>query len=149
MFMSFKDSRAESSVLEKERAGEHTTFKVYLFMLRVGTSSPRRVYFGLGLSSPSLALHHLEKLEKLKLVSKDDRGKYHAVRRRFGILRLCVATGRWLVPRTLFYMLFHLAIAVSSVFVFPSGIKEISLILSSIGFATNLLETYSFYELLP
>jgi len=137
------------SVLEREVAGEYTTFKVYLFVLKVGEASPRRVFQELGLSSPSLALHHLEKLARFGLVSKDEHGKYHGVRRKFGVLRFFVVTGKWLVPRTFFYMIFYVLVAVGSLLMLPFGMREVALILSLFGVVTNLLETFEFYRVLP
>lgn len=135
------------SVLEKKVAGEYTTFRIYLFMLRVNEASPRQVYREMGLSSPSLALHHLEKLEKLKLVSKDRFGKYHVISRKFGVLKFFLVTGRWLVPRTLFYLIFFIVVAVGSMFVLPSGLREFVFALSLVGVITNLIETWYFYRL--
>lgn len=135
------------SVLEKEVAGEYTTFRVYLFMLRVGTASSRQVFRELGLSSPSLALHHLVKLERFGLVTKDEHGRYHVVRRKFGVLRFFVVTGKWLIPRTLFYMLFFVIAAVGSLLLFPAGVREAALVLSLVGVVTNLIETLHFYRL--
>jgi hypothetical protein len=137
------------SVLEKEVAGEYTTFKVYLFMLRVGEATSRDAYSMLGLSSPSLAVHHLEKLERHRLVSRDEWGTYHVVRRKFGVLRFFFVTGRWLIPRTFFYMIFYFLIAVGSVFLLPFGVKEIVLVLSLVGVVTNFVETIYFYKVLP
>jgi hypothetical protein len=87
------DETAES-VLEEKVGGEYATFRVYVFLLRAGTASVRDVYRGCDLSSPSLALHHLEKLEGLNLVRKDENGVYHVIARRFGVLRFFHKTGR-------------------------------------------------------
>jgi DNA-binding transcriptional ArsR family regulator len=109
-----EEGGAVESVLEKEVAGEYTTFRVYLYVFKRGEASPRQVHQKLGLSSPSLALHHLEKLRRLGLVSKDEHGKYHGVRRKFGVLRFFVATGKWVDSRTFFYMIFYILTAVGS-----------------------------------
>lgn len=134
-------------VWEERVAGEHTSFKVYLYMLRVEEASVRQVYRAVGLSSPSLALHHLEKLEGLKLVSKDRHGVYHVVPRKFGILKFFTLTGRWFVPRAFLYMLFYVAVAVASLFLLPPGMREVALILSLVGIVTNLVETVRFVRL--
>lgn len=147
--MESNENEAGEAVLEREVAGEYSTFKVYLYLLRVGDASPRQVFQGLGLSSPSLALHHLEKLERLGLASKDAHGRYLGVRRRFGVLRFFVVTGRWLVPRTFFYMVFFLLTAAGAVLLSPPGVREAALILSLFGVVTNLLETIDFYRVLP
>ena len=147
--MSTSEGDVVETVLEREVAGEYTTFKVYLYLLRVKEVSPREIYRELGLSSPSLVLHHLEKLEKVGLVSKDAFGNYHVVKRKFGILRFFVVTGKWLIPRTVFYMIFFLLTAVGSMFMLPSSMREPALILSVVGFVTNLVETVYFYRVLP
>jgi hypothetical protein len=143
------EGEVAESVLEREVGGEYTTFKVYLYVIRTGDVSPREVYHKLGMSSPSLALHHLEKLEKLGLVSRDEHGKYRGVRRKFGVLRFFIVTGRWLFPRTFFYMMFYVLVAFVSVFLLPSGAKEAALFLSLVGFVTNFAETLEFYRILP
>jgi hypothetical protein len=84
----------DENVLEERVGGEYVTFRVYVFLLKAGEASVRDVYRGCGLSSPSLALHHLEKLEGLKLVRKDEHGVYHAVAKKFGVLRFFYRAGR-------------------------------------------------------
>jgi hypothetical protein len=141
------DEVAES-VLEERVGGEYVTFRVYVFLLTAGEASVREVYRGCGLSSPSLALHHLEKLERLNLVRKDEHGIYHIVARKFGVLRFFHKTGRWLMPRSFFYMLLYLAIAIASAFLLPSGMLEVAIILSAIGFTTSLIDTVLFLRLI-
>jgi hypothetical protein len=120
-------------VLEEKVGGEYTTFRVYVFVFKAGEASVRDVYRGCGLSSPSLALHHLEKLEGLKLVRKDEHGVYHVIARKFGVLRFFYRTGMWLVPRSFFYMVLYAAIATASAFFLPSGMREVGIIVSAIG----------------
>lgn len=132
---------ADEGVLEERVGGEYVSFRVYVFLLRVGVASVRDVYRGCGLSSPSLALHHLEKLEGLKLVHKDEHGVYHVIARKFGVLRFFYRTGTWLVPRSFFYMVLYAAIAMASAFFLPSGMREVGIIISAIGFTTSLVDT--------
>lgn len=132
---------ASENVLEERVGGEYVSFRVYVFLLRVGEASVRDVYRGCGLSSPSLALHHLEKLEGLKLARKDEHGVYHVIVRKFGVLRFFYRTGTWLVPRSFFYMLLYGAIAMASAFFLPSGMREVGIIVSAIGFTTSLVDT--------
>jgi hypothetical protein len=132
---------ASESVLEEKVGGEHVTFRVYVFLLKVSKASVRDVYRGCDLSSPSLALHHLDKLEGLNLVRKDENGVYHVIARKFGILRFFYRTGTWLVPRSFFYMVLYAAIAMASAFFLPSGMWEVGIIVSAIGFTTNLVDT--------
>lgn len=141
------DEVAES-VLEERVGGEHVTFRVYVFLLRGGEASVRDVYRGCSLSSPSLALHHLEKLEGLNLVCRDEGGVYHAVARKFGVLRFFYRTGAWLLPRSFFYVMLYAAIGFASALLLPYGMREVGMILSALGFATNLVDTVLFLRLI-
>lgn len=141
------DETAEN-VLEERVGGEYVTFRVYVFLLKASEASVRDIYRGCGLSSPSLALHHLEKLEGLKLVRKDEHGVYHAIAKKFGVLRFFYRAGTWLVPRSFFYMILYATIAVASAFLLPSGMREVGMILSTIGFVTSLVDTVLFLRLI-
>jgi hypothetical protein len=132
---------ATEDILEEKVGGEYVSFRIYVFLLRVGVASVRDVYRGCSLSSPSLALHHLEKLEGLKLVRKDENGVYHVIARKFGVLRFFHRTGTWLVPRSFFYMVLYAAIAMASALFLPSGMREVGIIVSVIGFTTSLVDT--------
>lgn len=132
--------------LGKEVVG--TTFKVYLHLLKVKQASARQVYRDLEMSSPWLATYHLGKLHHLKLVSKDIEGIYHVNRRRFGILRFFVITGKWIVPRTLFYTFFFVAMAVYLLHSLPETWNIITFALVLIAVIINVLETIWFYKTL-
>jgi hypothetical protein len=139
----------DESVLDERVGGEYVTLSVYVFMLKVGAASVRDVFRGCGLSSPSLALHHLEKLEELRLVRKDEKGLYNVVVRKFGVLRFFHKTGRWLLPRSFFYMIMYAAIIIASAVLLPTGIQTVAIILSALGFSINLMETEFFLMLIP
>jgi hypothetical protein len=136
-------------VLEEKVGGEHVTFKVYVFLLKAGAASVRDVYRGCDLSSPSLALHHLEKLEGLNLVRKDENGVYHVIARRFGVLRFFHRTGRWLLPRSFFYTIMYAAMGLACAFLLAPGMREVGLILSALGFSISLVDTVLFLRLIP
>lgn len=95
---------SDNTVLESLLKGK--TLKVYWYMLQhpsrsVGVREIQRV---LRFSSPSVAMHHLEKLEDLGLVQKKATGEYIIKEEvKVGILRLFTRMGRFLVPRYLFY----------------------------------------------
>lgn len=68
------------------------------------TVGVREVQRALGFSSPSIAVHHLEKLQDLGLVRKKGTGEYMLEEEvKVGILRFFTRMGRFLVPRYLFY----------------------------------------------
>lgn len=88
---------------------EGTTFKVYLFVAKenrpVGT---RDLIRGLNLSSPSVAFRHLQKLEALGLLQKNERGEY-TLKEKAGIYGQ-VWIGRNLIPRLIIYSLFFMGL---------------------------------------
>jgi hypothetical protein len=88
---------------------EGTTFKVYLYVAGerrpVGT---RDVIRNLGLSSSSVAFRHLQKLEALGLLQKNEYGEY-SLKEKAGI-QGHVWIGRSLIPRLLIYSLFFLGL---------------------------------------
>ncbi len=91
------------------------TLQVYWYMLRhPEPMTAREIQRGTRLSSPSLSMHHLERLRTLGLVDKDVHGQY-TVRRdvRVGVLNLFVGRGRLMVPRFLFYATFYTSITAS------------------------------------
>lgn len=79
------------------------TLKVYKFVLRsdrpVGI---REVQRALSLSSPTLALYHINKLEEAGLIKKESNG--YIVDR--VILENLIRFRRILIPRNFFYMMF-------------------------------------------
>jgi hypothetical protein len=139
---------AADEALEESVGGEYVTLRVYVFMLKAGDASVRDVYRGCGLSSPSLAVYHLKKLEGLSLVHRDENGIYHVIVKRFGVLRFFHKVGTWLLPTSFFYMLLYASIAVASVFFLQSGIWEAAVIVSAVGFTTSLIDTVLFLRLI-
>ena len=139
---------ANENVLEERVGGEYVSFRVYVFLLKAREASVRDVYHGCGLSSPSLALHHLEKLEGLNLVRKDENGVYHVIARKFGVLHFFYRTGTWLVPRSFYFMIMYAAIAIASALMLPSGMREVGIIISAIGFTISLADTVLFLKLI-
>jgi hypothetical protein len=84
------------------------TLSVYWYMLRHPEPlTAREVQRGAELSSPSLSMHHLERLRQYGLVEKDVHGQYTIKRDvRMGILNQFMGRGRIMVPRFLFYATF-------------------------------------------
>lgn len=90
--------------LESELKGK--TLLVYWYLLQQPTHTVgiREVQRSLGFSSPSIAVHHLEKLQDLMLVEKTSTGEYVLKEEvKVGILKLFMHMGRFMVPRYLFY----------------------------------------------
>jgi DNA-binding transcriptional ArsR family regulator len=97
-------SSSELAEIESQLKGK--TLQIYWYLLRDPGSSVgvREVQRSLGLSSPSVAAHHLDKLLSLGLVEKNARGEYFLNQEvKVGLLKFFSRMGRYLVPRHLFY----------------------------------------------
>jgi len=107
----------DQKLLESTLKGK--TLIVYWYMLQQPNRSVgvREVQRSLKFSSPSIAVHHLEKLEELGLVKKKPTGEYALEEEvKIGILQFFTRMGRFMVPRFLFYsVLFTTMLATYSV----------------------------------
>ncbi|MCJ7613214.1 hypothetical protein MUO71_00405 [Candidatus Bathyarchaeota archaeon] len=85
------------------------TLKVYLFVVKERNPvGPREVMRGVNLSSPSVAYRHLQKLETMGLLVKNEFGNYVAKEK--AAIRGYVWFGRRLVPNAIVYSLVFLVI---------------------------------------
>lgn len=99
-----KEPASDLSVIESMLKGK--TLQVYWYLLRTSShgAGVREIQRTLNFSSPSIAVHHLEKLQNLGLVTKKGTGEYVLVEKvKVGLLRFFTRIGRFLVPRYLFY----------------------------------------------
>ena len=105
-----------------------TTLRVYMILLRSKVSlGPREIQKSLGLSSHSVAVFHLEKLEKNGLVSKIDSDGTYIVNRIY--LKNYFLLRRHLIPRYFFYALLSSSLAFGWLLVlFTAGILNPSLV---------------------
>jgi len=104
---------------------EGTTLKVYLYVVKQDKPvGPRDVMRGVNLSSPSVALRHLQKLEALGLLQKNIHGEY-VIKEKVNI-KGHFWIGRNLVPRLIFYSFFFIGILTAEVTIITirSFIKE-------------------------
>lgn len=104
IFVSETPREFDSAFLESELKGK--TLLVYWYLLQQSTHTVgvREVQRALSFSSPSIAVHHLQKLQDLGLVEKKGTGEYVLEGEvKVGILRFFTHLGRFLVPRYLFY----------------------------------------------
>jgi hypothetical protein len=86
------------------------TLEVYRHLLKAGKPlGVREVQRALDLSSPSLAVYHLAKLEDVGLLKKE--GGSYVVNR--VVLEDCIKISRFIIPRFLFYAVFALALFAS------------------------------------
>ena len=103
-FVSEHSRGLDLAFLESELKGK--TLLVYWYLLQQPdhTVGVREVQRSLNFSSPSIAVHHLQKLENLGLIEKKGTGEYVLEEEvKVGILRFFIRMGSFLVPRYLFY----------------------------------------------
>ena len=92
------------------------TLKVYLYVVKKkGLAGPRDVMRGVNLSSPSVAYRHLQKLENMGLLTKNELGNYVVTEK--VPVRGYMWVGRFLVPNPLIYSLVFLGILVTELVV--------------------------------
>jgi len=123
------------------------TLRVYWYLLKnPEEASLRDIQKGAGLSSPSLATYHLDKLKNLGLVSTDQHGLYSLERNvKVGVLRFFVGSGRLLVPRYVFYAVFYITLVLCYLVFLPFTTGPISLLLLSVlcfGAITSCIESF-------
>jgi hypothetical protein len=117
---------------------EGTTLSVYACVVKEGGPvGPREVMRAANLSSPSVAYWHLQKLEALGLLDRNEYGEY-VVKEKIGVSgHLWV--GRTLVPRLIFYSFFFMGVL---------GV-EIALIAVPFFLSGQAPELYLFYLMAP
>ena len=104
MLVSKTPHEFDSAFLESVLKGKTLLIYWYLLQQPTHTVGVREIQRSLGFSSPSIAMHHLEKLQDLGLVRKKGTGEYVLQGEvKVGILRFFTRIGRFLVPRYLFY----------------------------------------------
>ncbi|HUW47650.1 MAG TPA: hypothetical protein VMW36_02770 [Patescibacteria group bacterium] len=102
--MSDSQHGPDLAFLESELKGKTLLVYWYLLQQPTHTVGVREVQRSLNFSSPSIAVHHLQKLENLGLIKKKGTGEYVLEEEvKVGILRFFTRMGSFLVPRYLFY----------------------------------------------
>jgi hypothetical protein len=95
---------------------EGVTLRVYSYAVKTAKPvGPRDVTRALNLSSPSVAYRHLQKLESMELLGKNDYGEY-IVKKKIGVQGYHWI-GKHLIPRMILYSLFFLALLITEIVV--------------------------------
>jgi hypothetical protein len=119
---------------------EGTTFKVYLYLVKAAKPlGPRDVMRGTALTSPSVVYRHLQKLEDLGLIQKNNYGQYVVKEKQ--AFKGYVWVGRNLMPRLVFYSFFFLGLCASGLATVVLRVmvrEEIQLELLFLIFATGV-----------
>lgn len=144
-------SRERELKLETELHGR--TLRVYYELLSIrGPVGPRELQRKLGLSSPSLAAYHLDKLVELGLVNRE-RGEY-AIEEvvQVGVLKQFIWIGRRALPRHLFYAAFFTTALITYLVVYPQHLTFANVAAWLFGSCAAILlwyETYRSFKDLP
>jgi predicted DNA-binding transcriptional regulator len=140
MLMAKTPREFDLAFLESELKGK--TLIVYWYMLQQPTHivGVREVQRALGFSSPSIAVHHLEKLQDLGLVRKKATGEYILEEQvKVGILRFFTRMGRFLVPRYLFYSALFSTMLTAYMLMWLSGLIAPSFYAMTFGLLAALI----------
>jgi len=140
-------------IIESELKG--VTLRVYWHILGLKNQSVgvRPVQRALKLSSPSVALHHLEKLRTLGLLEKDPTGEYHLVEQvKVGVLQNFVGVLGFMLPRYLFYATMFTAMLVLYPIFYPptfSVHNVVAFIFGGTAAGASWTETYRAWRMRP
>ena len=121
------------------------TLRAYLFILKSPKSvGVRELQRSLGLSSPSVAYHHLDKLMRLGLIEKDQYGEYAVVKNaNVNVLQAFTQVGRLLVPRFIFYAVFFTTLLVGYLLVFQGSVNFFAI---AFGVFASIFAWYEAYR---
>lgn len=137
--------------LESELRGR--TLRIYFELLSMRDPvGPRKLQRKLGLSSPSLAAYHLDKLVELGLVRRE-RGEYMVEEVvQVGVLKQFIFVGRLALPRHFFYAVFFTMVLVTYAVLYPQPLTFANVAAWMIGlFAAgmNWYETWRAHRTRP
>ena len=127
------------------------TLQAYLFILKSPKSiGVRELQRTLGLSSPSVAYHHLDKLTRMGLIEKDEYGEYRLVRSvGVNVLQAFTQIGKLLVPRFTFYAVFFTTLLIGYVLIFHSSLNPFALAFGVFATLFACYETYRTWKRRP
>ncbi len=149
-----KEEKDKDRIIESELKGP--TLRIYWHILglnRKESIGVRPIQRALGLSSPSVALHHLEKLRSLGLLEKDATGEYHLIGQvKVGVLQNFVRVLGFLLPRYLFYSTMFTVMLVLYPILYPPDLSAHSIMVFVFGLSAVVVswtETYRAWRMRP
>ena len=140
--------------IESELKG--LTLRVYWHILSLNRKESigvRSIQRTLGLSSPSVASHHLEKLRTLGLLEKEATGEYRLVSQvKVGILQNFVGFLGILLPRYLFYSTMFTAMLILYPIIYPPNFSAHNMMAFVFGISAVVIswnETLKVWKMKP
>ena len=144
----------KEKIVESELKG--LTLRIYWHILSSHKKDPigvRAIQRALGLSSPSVSLHHLEKLRSLGLLDKDLTGEYRLVNEvKVGVLRNFVGLLGFLLPRYLFYSTMFTVMLVLYPVLYPPSLSPHNIMafaFGGLGAVVSWTETFRVWRMRP
>lgn len=137
--------------VEAELFGNKQRFRIYWFMLKKGGPvGVREVQRGLGISSPSVVSHHLDRLKRVGVVAADEYGRYVLnTKVEIGVLQGFTNIGGLLLPRFSFYAAFFTTGVLLYLFLFGVGSNSFALLFGALASAFAWYETYRVWSRKP
>jgi len=140
--------------IESELKG--LTLRVYWHILSLNRKESigvRSIQRTLGLSSPSVSSHHLEKLRTLGLLEKETTGEYRLVSQvKVGILQNFVGFLGILLPRYLFYSTMFTAMLILYPIIYPPNFSAHNIMAFVFGISAVVVswnETFKVWKMKP
>ena len=144
----------KGKIVESELKG--LTLRIYWHILgsnRKDSIGVRPIQRAMSLSSPSVALHHLEKLRSLGLLEKDQTGEYHLVNQvKVGVLQNFVGILGFLLPRHLFYSTMFTVMLALYPILYPPNWSTHNIMALLFGVSATIVswnETYHVWRMRP
>ncbi|TLX95241.1 MAG: winged helix-turn-helix transcriptional regulator [Thaumarchaeota archaeon] len=128
--------------VQTEVFGNRQRFRIYWFMLsKKEPVGVREIQRGLGISSPSVVSHHLDRLKGAGIVSVDDYGKYTLESKvEVGVMQAFTKVGSFMLPRFAFY---------AYLFLFGGNANVYATVFGSAGTLFSWYETYRVWSRKP
>ena len=144
-----KNYSSQADLIDSELRGR--TLRAYLFILKSPKSiGVRELQRSLGLSSPSVAYHHLDKLTRMGLIEKDQYGGYALVKNvDVNVLQAFTQVGRLLVPRFIFYAVFFTTLLVGYIVIFLGSLNSFAIAFGLFASIFAWFETYRTWKKRP
>ncbi|MGA2874981.1 MAG: hypothetical protein ABSE82_05490 [Nitrososphaerales archaeon] len=138
--------------LDAETELKGRTLKAYLFILKNDRSvGVRELQRALGLSSASVAYHHLDRLTRMGLIEKNSFSEYKVTKNvSVNVLQAFTQVGRLLVPRFTFYAVFFTTLLLGYVLIFLSrGLNPFAVSFGVFACLFSWYETYRTWRKRP
>jgi DNA-binding transcriptional ArsR family regulator len=137
--------------IETEVFGNKQRFRIYWFMLTKGDAvGVREVQRGLGISSPSVVSHHLDRLKEAGVVESDAYGRYRLSSKvEIGVLQSFTRVGGFMLPRLGFYAVFLTTALIAYAVLFWGSANVYALAFGMLGAAFTWYEAYRAWRKRP